>query len=150
MRIATIKVENFKRFTDLTIQNIPQSSKLVLLIGANGSGKSAVFDAFGYMNNAAKGDVPSNGDYRDYFKKNKNKSLKVDVELADKTTYSFSDKQSDKTDLSPNAFYGRTSFRQVPRLIRMALGQGESVDFERDTDRAKFFIDRDNRFENDL
>ena len=149
MRITKIQVKNFKRFTDLTIQYIPDTSKLVLLIGSNGSGKSSVFDAFGYINNVLKGDAKPNGDYQSYFKKNKNESLKVDIEL-DNTAYSFTDMQSDKTDLPLHAFYGRTSFRQISRLVRTALGQGESVDFERDTDRAKFFIDRDNRFENDL
>jgi AAA15 family ATPase/GTPase len=40
--------ENFKRFTDLRIENIPEETKLVLLIGTNGSGKSSVFDGFRY------------------------------------------------------------------------------------------------------
>ena len=56
MRITKIQVENFKRFTDLTIQYIPDTSKLVLLIGANGSGKSSLFDAFGHIGNVSKAD----------------------------------------------------------------------------------------------
>lgn len=46
MRIKELRFQNFKRFTDLQIKNIPAEAKLVLLIGANGSGKSSVFDAF--------------------------------------------------------------------------------------------------------
>jgi predicted ATP-dependent endonuclease of OLD family len=45
MRIQSIHLQNFKRFTDLKIDAIPNPAKLVLLIGANGSGKSSVFDA---------------------------------------------------------------------------------------------------------
>jgi AAA ATPase domain len=55
MFINKLELKNFKRFTDLTIdltsaqdENPP---KLVLLIGANGSGKSCIFDAFEFTNN---------------------------------------------------------------------------------------------------
>ena len=58
MFINKLQLKNFKRFTDLTVDLAPQPPKgvanqedenlpkLVLLIGANGSGKSCIFDAF--------------------------------------------------------------------------------------------------------
>lgn len=45
MRISSIHLQNFKRFTDLTIRDIPPTAKLVLVVGPNGSGKSSLFDA---------------------------------------------------------------------------------------------------------
>ena len=51
MRIQSIQLQNFKRFTDLKIEGIPETAKLVLLIGANGSGKSSVFDALNLLGN---------------------------------------------------------------------------------------------------
>ena len=45
MKIKSIKLKDFKRFTDLTIENLPETAKLVVMIGPNGSGKSSVFDA---------------------------------------------------------------------------------------------------------
>lgn len=46
MRIKSIHIKDFKRFTDLTIQNLPQTAKLIVLVGPNGCGKTSVFEAF--------------------------------------------------------------------------------------------------------
>ena len=45
MRIRDIYLTGFKRFTDLTIEDIPDTAKLVILVGPSGSGKSALFEA---------------------------------------------------------------------------------------------------------
>lgn len=45
MKIKSIKLTNFKRFTKLNIKEIPETAKLVVMIGPNGCGKSSVFDA---------------------------------------------------------------------------------------------------------
>ena len=149
MKISKIQLTNFKRFTDLHIDNIPNSTKLVLLIGSNGSGKSSVFDVFGHIDNLIKGGMSFDNTYWDYFKKKNDKPFSIKIEMDNKTEYTFSD-TSAKPNLAVNSFYGRTSFRQISRLRRTALGQGGAVDFQKDSDRPRFFIDRDSRFENDI
>ena len=48
MKIKEVKIKNFKRFSDLTIENIPDSVKLIILVGPNGSGKTSLFEAFNH------------------------------------------------------------------------------------------------------
>jgi energy-coupling factor transporter ATP-binding protein EcfA2 len=45
MRITSIHLRNFKRFTDVVIRDIPETAKLVVIIWPNGCGKSSLFDA---------------------------------------------------------------------------------------------------------
>lgn len=45
MRLLNTSITRFRRFSNLTIQDIPASAKLVVMAGPNGSGKSSFFDA---------------------------------------------------------------------------------------------------------
>jgi energy-coupling factor transporter ATP-binding protein EcfA2 len=46
MLLKKLRLRNFKRFDDLTIDLGDEPSKIVALVGPNGCGKSSVFDAF--------------------------------------------------------------------------------------------------------
>jgi hypothetical protein len=46
MKIRSIHVQDFRKFKDLTVDDIPESARLVVLVGPNGSGKTALFDVF--------------------------------------------------------------------------------------------------------
>ena len=45
MRFKSATIKHFRRFTDLTVQGIPETTKLIVLAGPNGCGKSSFFDA---------------------------------------------------------------------------------------------------------
>lgn len=45
MRVLNLSIKKFRRFADLTVEDIPASAKLIVLSGNNGSGKSSIFDA---------------------------------------------------------------------------------------------------------
>lgn len=46
MHIKHLHVQSFKRFSDLTITDLPPSARLVVMVGPNGCGKSSLFEAF--------------------------------------------------------------------------------------------------------
>ncbi|MES2734193.1 MAG: AAA family ATPase [Bacteroidota bacterium] len=168
MFITTLQLTNFKRFTDLTVDltSLAKPPKLVLLIGTNGSGKSSVFDAFEVIKKALEsGGNPSFEDYKNldessfYYKKDRNrKRFFVDVLFIGGKSFSLkgghdrleiNQERTNQQIIKINSFYGRSSLRQLPRLTRTGFSQ-KSVDFQKDTDRPKFYIDRDERFENDI
>jgi predicted ATPase len=46
MHVKRITAKTFRRFTDVDIENIPATARLVVIAGPNGNGKSSLFDAF--------------------------------------------------------------------------------------------------------
>lgn len=46
MKIVSIKIKNYRVFKDIEINNIPA---FCVIIGANGTGKSTLFDVFGFL-----------------------------------------------------------------------------------------------------
>lgn len=158
MQIQKIQLQNFKRFTDLTIEGIPENTKLFLLIGANGSGKSSVFDAFEVLNSSIKMSI-SLTEFKEsnYYQKFKGKSyndgsssIKINSSKGEFSTQILLNSNNTFSDgvLPINSFYGRTSFRQLSSLTKTSLGN--KIDTQNDADRPRLYIDRDERFENDI
>lgn len=61
MKIKKIELNNFKRFTHLNVEEIPETAKLVILVGPNGSGKTSFMESMNhYYKYAGYGNI---GDY---------------------------------------------------------------------------------------
>jgi predicted ATPase len=56
MRIETIRLENFKTFENVELVAIPS---FCIIVGANGSGKSTMFDVFGFLKDCLTYNVSS-------------------------------------------------------------------------------------------
>jgi AAA15 family ATPase/GTPase len=150
MRITKLELENFKRFTKLTIDmtRLGTPPKLVLLIGANGSGKSSVFDAFNCLKSEVIAKRFLSHELDEYYRKEKNDWYSINItDSSGEVSGSINNKKTARM-MHESSFYGRTSLRQVPRLTRLNFKNGFSV--EGDSDRPLTWIDRDERFENDL
>lgn len=48
MKIKKIELNNFKRFTHLCVEDIPEATTLVVLVGPNGSGKTSFMEAMNH------------------------------------------------------------------------------------------------------
>ena len=104
MKIASIHLQNFKRFTDLKIENIPATAKLVVLLGPNGCGKSSVFDALHYKSCESRRLVIHNDP--DYYSK-----MPIQGQRLDRINIEFHDPvQADVR----KAIYVRTAYRNDP------------------------------------
>lgn len=126
MKIKSLQLKNFKRFTDLTLQDIPENAKLVLLIGSNGSGKSSVFDGFEAVN---KGDKSSKNKtsglfFNDaiYYRKNIEKDFDISVQFYDDAHVTLTDNAGNYHKLPYRSFYGRSAVRYLPKLTKTPFG----------------------------
>ena len=54
MKIEALRVKNFKAFKDIKLTNLPAIS---VFIGANGTGKTTLFDVFGFLRDALQDNV---------------------------------------------------------------------------------------------
>jgi len=115
VKIKRIHLEKFKRFTDLIIEGIPETAKLVVLVGSNGCGKSSLFDAFkawhllrGYRN----------GVDNDYCRKDES-DPRQGFDLVNIDFYDDIEKFSQEQ--YKESFYFRTAYRNSPNISISAL-----------------------------
>ncbi|MDX1921139.1 MAG: AAA family ATPase [Candidatus Caenarcaniphilales bacterium] len=119
MFIKKLQLKNFKRFSDLTIDLSPPNPldrggeeskipKLVLLIGANGSGKSCVFDAFECINSAAKDELKVDAKYA--FKSTREYFLKDDSTQKFAIRYQFNDSETIFAQVTAGKIFKVSSF----------------------------------------
>lgn len=118
MRIKKVELHDFKRFTHLTVDDIPNSARLVVLVGPNGSGKSSFIEAMNhYYKYSGYHDI---GDYHYLYKAGKEVNYQsnewynmvpktVDIDFHD-ADYS---KQIGGSNIKGH-FYFRSAYRNEP------------------------------------
>lgn len=114
MKIKQISIKEFKRFTDLKITNIPETVKLVVLVGPNGSGKTSFFEALNHWYKLkGYGDLQGgfyNEGNLEYFPKVN--GLTIDKQwFRDKVEIDFYESGNLNEDEVKNKFYFRTAYR---------------------------------------
>jgi len=65
MKIETIRLRNFKAFRKLDLTDLPS---FLVVVGANGTGKTTLFDVFGFLHDCLRGSVRSALDKRGRFR----------------------------------------------------------------------------------
>lgn len=110
MKIKSIKLKNFRRFTDLTIEGLPETAKLVVMIGPNGCGKSSVFDALQTLRDT-KGflSINASGDY--YFKSEYFQAANIFTTLTENVQITFHGRSLNTQEEWKRAFHIRSAYR---------------------------------------
>lgn len=121
MHIKRVQIVGFRRFTDLTIEKIPPSAKLVMLAGPNGTGKSSLFDAMRIWQ-SVRSDYPFTYDV-DYYRKGK---ATVST-LNDQIEIDFYDTSEWDQDRYRKAFYIRSAYRNEADFQLDNLRRLESI-----------------------
>lgn len=139
MKISRLKLTNFKRFTELAIEGIPETARLVLLVGGNGSGKSCVFDAFNQLNRRPYKGIPE--ELPEYHRKDRSAESCIQVWFDDGSeVFRFGNTMAG--DPLQRQFYGRSSNR-IPARIEQV--READVTIRNDKDAPTFFIEDDRR-----
>lgn len=84
MKLKSFKLRNFKALQDIHLTNIPS---FMVLVGANGTGKSSFFDAFGFLRDALTGNVRQALDARGRFaevvtRNHEGEAILIDIQVA--------------------------------------------------------------------
>ena len=111
MRVKTVKLVEFKRFDDLTIDLGPTPKKIVGLVGPNGCGKSSIFDAFElqlrmFRNRGFEGTQFYS---KSFFYRDNRRNEQFNQQEAVNVTF-------DSGSLNRKSFYIRTSYRFTPKI----------------------------------
>ena len=127
MKLQSATIKNFKRFTDLTIDNIPETARLMMLAGPNGCGKSSLFDAFKIWHRRMKRPQSNPGWQNDYHSK---VTSPVD-QFSDQVDIKFHEGTPADDNEKKKIFYIRSAYRNDPEFRIQQLGRvGSSLDEE--------------------
>ena len=147
MYIKIIKLKDFKRFNDLTIDLENHPKKIIALVGPNGSGKSSVFDGFEQFSTNEREKRARMG-YRknvSYLKKSIFQLIGINSEEGDYDSSVHVLVESDQTIYTATSFYIRSAHRFTPRIEIKEIRALSKI--EEDEKRPKYLIDIDSRLE---
>jgi len=129
MRIRSLRLKEFKRFSDLTVQGIPDTARLVVLVGPNGSGKTSLFEGLNYY---ASGQARRQHYKRAYHWKSMFEAEDNWHALHRKLQVEFVEEQPNDIEGWKKAFYFRTAYRHEGEFTSSAITRlGDPLDDNR-------------------
>ena len=113
MKFKSATIKDFKRFTHLTVQAIPETARLTILAGPNGSGKSSFFDAL-HTWHESRSDRGLHWD-ADYHVKGYSQDL-MNSNWNDQVQVEFHDYVPGNVQSNKKMFYMRSAYRNDPEF----------------------------------
>lgn len=142
-RISEIKLKNFKVFRDTTISNL---SGFNVIVGANGTGKSTLFDVFGFLKDCLSNNVRQalvkRGGFKEVASRGfSNESIKIEIATriqlqqgTRKVRYQLEIKEKDGTTVVEREILKYTRFGggKPYHFIDFSRGEGTAISNERE------------------
>lgn len=142
MRLQSARIREFKRFHDLSVTGIPESVKLVILTGPNGSGKTSLFEAFNYWMSFLRGQNSFEAEYHSRLSVTGPSTAHELLQKIDLQFHGVPDVRND-VDRKRKAFYIRSAYRHEPDFTVNSLGAAD--DILTDSRRAHRLIQQEQR-----
>ncbi len=157
MKIESIRLRNFKSFRDVEIKDIPG---FCVVVGANGTGKSTLFDVFGFLKDALTNNVQTALNKRGGFREVHTRTAEgpIEVEIKFRFTTKIGDKTKrplatytlaiDETDGKPyvkheELSYKRGRYGRPWKYLFFENGKGEAVINEYDDVKDEADLERE-------
>jgi len=142
MRLQSARIREFKRFHDLSVTGIPETVKLVILTGPNGSGKTSLFEAFNYWMSFLRGQNSFEAEYHSRLSVTGPSTAHELLQKIDLQFHGVPDVRND-VDRKRKAFYIRSAYRHEPDFTVNGLGAAD--DILADSRRAQRLIQQEQR-----
>lgn len=156
MKIESIRLRNFKTFRDVHLKDIPS---FLVVVGANGTGKTTLFDVFGFLHDCLKGNVRQALDRRGRFREvlsrdNDSDSILIEIQYrmpitgVDRlVTYSLEIAEKDNAPYVKREIlrYKREHYGKPFRFLDFANGEGYAITNEEDFKKNDEELDRESQ-----
>ncbi|MFN5856689.1 MAG: AAA family ATPase [Pseudanabaenaceae cyanobacterium] len=154
MKIVALKIKNYRVFENLEVKDIPA---FCVIIGANGTGKSSLFDIFGFLRDALKNNISQalqvRGGYKEVVTRGKERE-DIEIELKFRmnilgterlVTYLLTIGQQNNRPVVKRKIlrYKRGEYGSPYHFLDFKLGKGYAITNEEDFEKEEEELDRE-------
>lgn len=155
MKIESIRIKNYKSFQDVEMDKLPE---LAIFVGANGVGKTTLFDVFGFLSDALNNNIRQALAKRGGFKEviSRNQQGLIEFELQFRLTIAGKNRlvtyklvigeENSKPYIEREILrYKRGAYGSPYHFLDFSRGAGYAITNEEDFDKADEDLDRENQ-----
>ena len=155
MRIESIRLKNYKLYRNIELNNL---SDMVIIVGANGSGKSTFFDIFGFLGDSLRGNVrqalQKRGGYKEVISREQSGCIEIELQfklsiagIERLVTYrlEIAEERGQPYVQREILRYKRGAYGSPFHFLDFSKGEGYAISNEEDFDKPDEELQRDNQ-----